>query len=81
LSRARFVEGADVVVTALGLERADSRDVLRGLRTRYPDTPLVVEGSAGDRLELSETLEGCTVVAPDTESQAVVAAVLGALPR
>lgn len=33
------VEGADLVVTALDLEEEEGRQVLRGLRTRYPSTP------------------------------------------
>ncbi len=73
------VEGADVVVTALGLDQEDSRGVLHGLRTRYPSTPVVVEATAADTLELSDLLEGCTVVAPRAESKHVVTAVLDAL--
>lgn len=74
------VEGADVVVTALGLDREDGRNVVRGLRTRYPSTPLVVEATVADTLELGDELDGCTVVPQDAESDRVVAAVMDALP-
>ena len=57
-----LVQGADVVVTALGLGREDGRDVLHGLRTRYPSTPLVVEATVSESLELADELAGCTVV-------------------
>ena len=73
------VEGADVVVTALGFERQDAREVLRGLRTRYPGKPLVVEVAVADALELEEDLYGCTVVPEDAEPARVADAVTGAL--
>ena len=74
------VEGADVVVTALGLDREEGRDVVRGLRTRYRSTPLVVEADASDALELADELEGCVVIPRDADPDQVVAAVMGALP-
>jgi CheY-like chemotaxis protein len=37
-----IAHGADVVVTALGLERPAGREVLEALRARLPGTPLVV---------------------------------------
>jgi DNA-binding NarL/FixJ family response regulator len=74
------VEGADLVVTALDLEKEEGRQVLRGLRTRYPSTPLVVAATVGETLDLGELLEGCTVVSVDAEPEQVAAAVRGALP-
>jgi DNA-binding NarL/FixJ family response regulator len=74
------VEGADLVVTALDLEGEEGRDVLRGLRTRYPSTPLVVAATVGEALELGDLLEGCTVVPVDAPAEQLVAAVLDALP-
>jgi CheY-like chemotaxis protein len=73
------VEGADVVVTALGLEREDGRDVLRGLRARYPSTPLVVAATVSMSLELKDELTGCTVVPEDAEPASVAAAVTNIL--
>jgi hypothetical protein len=73
------VQGADVVVTALGLDREDSRDVLRGLRTRYPSTRLVVEATAGESLDLADDLAGCTVVPAGAEPEFVAGAVTSLL--
>jgi hypothetical protein len=71
------VEGADVVVTALGFDREDAREVLRGLRTRYPSTPLVIEATVAETLELEDELAGCTVVPQDADPDRVAAAVKG----
>lgn len=73
------VEGADLVVTALDLRRDDSRDVLRGLRTRYPDTPLVVAATVQETLDLADLLEGCVVVPVDCSPERFAAAVLQGL--
>jgi len=73
------VEGADLVVTALDLEEEESREVLRVLRTRYPNTPLVVAATVGETLELGDVLEGCTVVPVDAKPEQLVAAVLDGL--
>lgn len=74
------VEGADVVVTALDLEGKDGREVLRGLRTRYPSTSLVVMATVGETLELGEVLAGCTVVGVDADPEEVAVAVVDAVP-
>ena len=73
------VAGADAVVTLLDLGRPDGVGVLRGLRTRYPSTPLVVAATAGESLELAELLEGSTVVPVGAEPEHVARAVLDAL--
>jgi CheY-like chemotaxis protein len=73
------VEGADVVVTALDLEQEDGREVLRGLRTRYPGIPLVVAATVTETLELGDLLAGCTVVPVDAESKQLTQAVVTAL--
>jgi len=74
------VEGADLVVTVLDLREAGGREVVRGLRTRYPSTPLVVAATVSEMLELGDLLAGCTVVPVGAEPEQVVAAVLDALP-
>lgn len=74
------VEGADVVVTLLGFGRDDARGVLRGLRVRYGEKPLVVAATVADTLELEDELQGCTVVPEDAAPDQVVAAVLRAVP-
>lgn len=73
------VEGADAVVTVLGLEREEARGVVRGLRTRYPSTPIVVAATVAETLELADDLEGCTVVPKDAAPEHVVRAVLAEL--
>jgi CheY-like chemotaxis protein len=76
------VEGADLVVTALDLEQEDGRQVLRGLRTRYPGIPLVVAATVTETLELGDLLTGCTVVPVDAEPKQLVQAVVTELePR
>jgi hypothetical protein len=75
-----IVEGADIVVTMLGFGREDARGVLRGLRTRYAETPLVVAATVADVLELEDELQGCTIVPEDAPPDELVAAVLRALP-
>jgi hypothetical protein len=74
-----IVEGADVVVTALGLDREDARGVLRGLRTSYPSKPLVVEATVANALDLADELHGCTVLPEGADPSRVVAAVREAL--
>jgi hypothetical protein len=74
------VEGADVVVTALGFDREEACEVVRGLRMRYPHTPLVVEATGIETSELGDELAGCTVLPPDTEPARVAEAVIAALP-
>jgi hypothetical protein len=69
------VEGADVVVTALDLEDDECVGVLRGLRTRYPSKPLIVAATVSQSLELSDVLQGCSVVPVNEGPDPVVAAV------
>lgn len=68
---------ADLVVSSLGYEHEAAREVLRELRTRYPDTPLVVEAPSDSDAGLRELLGGChQLPAPATPEQ-IVAAVQG----
>ena len=70
------VEGADVVVTVLDFDEEDARQVLKGLRLRYPHTPVVAAVTPGQSLDLAEALEECEVVPANAEHSAVVEAVL-----
>jgi hypothetical protein len=79
LERCVAVERVDVVVTALGLEHQAAREVLTGLRTRYPKTPVVIAATVAQTIELGEALDGCTVVPADAGPPRVAAAVLEAL--
>jgi CheY-like chemotaxis protein len=74
------VAGADVVVTALDLDHDEAREVVHGLRTRYPSIPLVVEVSIADAPALENELAGCTVVPRGTDAGRVVAAVMSMVP-
>jgi DNA-binding NarL/FixJ family response regulator len=65
---------ADVVVCSLGYEREAAREILRELRTRYPDMPLLVEVPSNIDAELRELLDGCRQLpAPATPEQIVAA--------
>jgi len=74
------VAGADAVVTMLDLDTEDGREIVRGLRTRYPGKPLIIAATVAETLELGDLIQGCTVVPIDTEPERVAAAVLDALP-
>ena len=74
------VEGADVVVTVLDFQREDAREVLHGLRLRYPQTPVVAAVTVQQSLDLAAELEGCVVVPLDAEHARVVEAVIEAMP-
>ena len=65
---------ADLVVCALDYEHETAREVLRELRTRYPDVPLLVEVPSSMQAELEDILDGCaTLPAPATPEQVVAA--------
>jgi DNA-binding NarL/FixJ family response regulator len=68
---------ADVVVCNLGYEREVAREVLRELRTRYPNTPLLVGVPSEVDGELQALLDGCHRLPPDATAEQVVAAVKG----
>jgi hypothetical protein len=64
----------DLVVCSLGYEHEAAREVLRELRTRYPDTPLLVEVPSDIDADLRELLDGCRQLpAPATPEQIVAA--------
>jgi DNA-binding response OmpR family regulator len=71
--------GADVVVTSLGLESRATKEVLEALRTRLPDTPLVVELAPGRQDEFQDVLEGCEVIVSPVAPERLVASVRKAL--
>ena len=71
--------GADVVVSSLGLGRPEAREVLLALRTRRPETPLIVEVNPGEEVEWEGLLEGCDVLVSPVAPEQLLAAVRGAL--
>jgi CheY-like chemotaxis protein len=66
---------ADVVVCNLGYERDVAREVLRELRTRYPDTPLLVGVPSEIDTDLQGLLDGCHRLPADASAEQVVATV------
>lgn len=73
--------GADVVVSSLGLERSEAREVLQALRRRRPETPLIVEVPPGDQAEWQELLEGCDLIVSPVVPEQLVACVRAALAK
>lgn len=71
--------GADVVVSALGLDGSTGREVLEALRARLTDTALVVEVAPGLEDELGDLLEGCQIVTSPVDSERLVVSVREAL--
>jgi hypothetical protein len=66
---------ADVVVCSLGYEQEAPREILRELRTRYPDTPLVVEVPSSIDADLRGLLDGCNRLSAPATPEQVLAAV------
>jgi hypothetical protein len=77
--RCGAVEGADVVVHSLNPDRPDHASVLRGLRSRYPDVPVVVEVPGPTAARHPGLLHGCVVLASPAKRETLVAAVRQAL--
>jgi hypothetical protein len=66
---------ADLVVCSLGYEQEEPREILRELRTRYPDTPLVVEVPPDVDADLRELLDGCHGLPAPASPEQIVATV------
>lgn len=73
--------GADAIVSSLGLERPETREVLRALRARCPETPLVVEVAPAQEAEWWDFLEGCELVVSPVAPEELVAVVRRALAK
>lgn len=59
-----LVESADAVLFDLDLDRLDDRQVLRALRARYPDLPVVAEVPTATWRRRQHDLAHLTVVVP-----------------
>jgi DNA-binding response OmpR family regulator len=70
-----------VVVSSLGLERPEAREVLEALRLRCSGTPLIVVTPPGDRPGLQDLPEGCDLVASPVVPEQLVARVRDGLAR
>jgi len=75
------VQGADVVVSSLGLERPEAREVLQTVRMRRPATPLIVEVPEGDQPGWQNLLEGCDLIVSPVVPERLVACVRAALAK
>lgn len=73
--------GADVIVSSLGIDRPETREVLRALRLRLPGTPLIVEAPAGEKAEWQDVLEGCDLLTSPVVPEQLVASVQAALAK
>ena len=77
--RCSLVEGADVVVHGLNVNRPDQAAVLQGIRDRYPDTPVVVEVPTPLREKHEKLLDGFTIVRMPATRERLIDAVRHAL--
>jgi DNA-binding NarL/FixJ family response regulator len=65
---------ADLVVCCLGYEREAGQEVLRALRTRHPNIPVLVEAPSDMDADLRALLDGCDhLPAPSTPEQILAA--------
>jgi DNA-binding NtrC family response regulator len=67
------VAEADIVVTSFRVESRAGAEILRALRRRYPEVPLVVEAPPAAVQRYPEELEGCYVIYPLTAERLVAA--------
>lgn len=65
----------DLVVSSLGLQHESAREILREMRARYPETPLLVEVPPQADAELLALLDGCHLLSSPATPEQVVAAV------
>lgn len=72
-------EGADAVVSSLGLQTAEAREALAALRARLPRTPLLVEAGVEDVARWRELVEDCQIVAAPAVPEQLLEAVRAAL--
>ena len=74
-----LVDAADVVVTALRLHQASTRDVLDAIARARPDLPVVVEATAPSAARWADAVGDRPVICAPTSSTELVAAVGEAL--
>ena len=71
----QFVEGADVVVSGLGIGSAETRAVLEALRRHHPGKPLVVVGAVDELHLYEDLLDGVHLVVDPVEPAELLTAV------
>jgi hypothetical protein len=73
--RCAFVDGADIVVSGLGVGTPEKRAVLEALRRHHPNKPLVVEVALDELHLYDELVDGVHVVVTPVEPGELLAAV------
>jgi hypothetical protein len=73
--RCAAVDGADVVVSGLGIRVPEKRAVLEALRRHHPEKPLVVEVEAGELDGFGDLVDGVHLVVSPVEPEELVTAV------
>ena len=76
-----LVSGADLIVHSLNPDRPEHAEVLRAIRAKHPDVPVVVEVPGPTIARHGGLLAGCDVVACPVTRQTLVDAVAGALAK
>jgi hypothetical protein len=76
-----LVSGADLVVHSLNPDRPEHAEVLRALRAKHPETPVVVEVPGPTAARHEGLLDGCTVVPYPVTRESLIDAVAGALAK
>ena len=71
--------GADVIVNRFRLSEPANQDVVRAVRARWPETPVVVEAMPQERDRNAELLADCQVVPGPQSTVGLLAAVHDAL--
>ena len=74
-----LVSGADLVVHSLNPDREEHAEVLRALRAKHPNTPIVVEVPGPSAARHPGLLDGCVVVPFPATRESLVDAVGEAL--
>ncbi len=76
-----LVERADVVVSALGIDREPSRKVIEAIRGLHPETPVVIQASRREYTRWAPLFDGDEVLQIPVTGPALLASVEGALAR
>jgi DNA-binding response OmpR family regulator len=74
-------EGADVIVSGLGLQTAEARETLAALRTRLPRKPLLVQATAHEAAQWPELVRGCELVETPVPPERLLERVRAVLER
>ncbi|HET7855459.1 MAG TPA: hypothetical protein VFL41_03285 [Gaiellaceae bacterium] len=77
--RCAFVDGADVVVSGLGVASPEKREVLQALRRHHPGKPIVVEVALEELHLYDRVLDGLHVVVSPVDPDELLAAVNDAI--